>query len=311
MIFLHHYDASLFSEKVRVMLGYLELPWQSVTISSVMPRPLLMPLTGGYRRTPVLQIDANVYCDTAIIARALARHAGDATLFAAGFAANRVAEWADSQLFRVAVALNFRPEAIGPMMQSLSDTQIVAFQKDRAELSKGGSIVTYDAAAAFAFLSAYLDDLEATLQRAETTFLFGDAPTVADFAVYHCLWFLRNNSVNRALLEQHSSTLGWYARIEAFGHGTRTLATGEAALAAATAAQPVLPTLAGAARFAELLGLSLGKEVAVTPVDYGRIPVRGRLVAANSDELVIERETPETGRIFTHFPTAGFEIASG
>ncbi|MGK0259491.1 MAG: glutathione S-transferase, partial [Candidatus Azotimanducaceae bacterium] len=74
MIYLHHYPASLFSEKIRLMLGYLDQTWNSVTIGSIMPRPRLMPLSGGYRRTPVLQIGANVYCDTQIIAKALARH---------------------------------------------------------------------------------------------------------------------------------------------------------------------------------------------------------------------------------------------
>ena len=29
-----------------------------------MPRPDLMPMTGGYRRTPVMQIGADIYCDT-------------------------------------------------------------------------------------------------------------------------------------------------------------------------------------------------------------------------------------------------------
>ena len=55
-------------------------------------------------------------------------------------------------------------------------------------------------------------------------------------------------------------------------------------------------------------GIGLGSEVTVSPVDYGRVPVHGRLVAANSEELVLERETPETGRVFTHFPNAGFEL---
>src|SRR5689334_19212590 len=35
------------------------------------PRPELMPMTGGYRRTPVLQIGADIYCDTQLILRVL------------------------------------------------------------------------------------------------------------------------------------------------------------------------------------------------------------------------------------------------
>ncbi|MEM6709291.1 MAG: glutathione S-transferase family protein [Pseudomonadota bacterium] len=304
MIYLHHYDASLFSEKVRVMLGFLALDWHSVQISSVMPRPLLMPLSGGYRRTPVLQIGANVYCDTAIIARGLARHAADNRLFAAGFAGNRVAEWADSQLFRVAVALNFRPEALAAMMGSLSPTEIAAFQKDRAELSEGATLTTYGAPAAFAFLRAYLDDLEATLGTTQTPFLFGEYPTIADFAVYHCLWFLRNNPVNQALVSDHPAVKDWYERMAAWGHGNVEIATGEDALAAARGAEPVVPALVGVPP----AGVAIGQAVRVTPVDYGRIPVTGTLVAANSEELAIARETPETGPCITHFPSAGFEV---
>ena len=62
---------------------------------------LLIPLSGGYRKTPVYQQGANVYRDTDVIVRALARSAGRWQLYAHGFAADRVAEWADTQLFRV------------------------------------------------------------------------------------------------------------------------------------------------------------------------------------------------------------------
>ena len=57
-IILHHFDQSLFSEKIRVIFGFKRLTWTSVRISRIMPRPNLMPLTGGYRRTPVMQIGA-------------------------------------------------------------------------------------------------------------------------------------------------------------------------------------------------------------------------------------------------------------
>ena len=66
-LILHHYPTSPFAEKVRLIMGYKKLSWQGVTIPMVMPKPDLMPLTGGYRRTPVLQIGADIYCDTALI----------------------------------------------------------------------------------------------------------------------------------------------------------------------------------------------------------------------------------------------------
>ena len=51
-----------------------------------MPKPDLMPLTGGYRKTPVLQIGADIYCDTQLIMLEIEKHA-PAAAAAAGRAA--------------------------------------------------------------------------------------------------------------------------------------------------------------------------------------------------------------------------------
>lgn len=303
-IYLHHYPASLFSEKVRVLLGYLDLEWHSVEISSIMPRPLLMPLTGGYRKTPTLQIAANVFCDTAVIARGLVRHTGDDTLFEPGFAAHRVAEWADTQLFRVTVALNFRPEAIAELMAQMSSTEVSAFMEDRAKLADGADIATYSPAAAEAYLTHYLSQLDASFA-ASTDFLFGSAPSIADFSVYHCLWFLDNNPTNTTLLDPWTSVREWMRRMAAFGHGRCTDATAEEALDAARASEPNVPDV----HSQPAAGFELGSSVTVTPVDYGRIPVSGKLVAWTPEEIVIDRRDPEAGHVMTHFPSAGFEVA--
>jgi glutathione S-transferase len=66
---LHHFDWSPYAEKVRVLLGIKRLAWRSVQIPMVMPKPELTALTGWYRKTPVLQVGADVYCDTSCIAR--------------------------------------------------------------------------------------------------------------------------------------------------------------------------------------------------------------------------------------------------
>ena len=65
---LHHFDWSQYAEQVRVLLGIKGLAWASVQIPMVMPKPDLTALTGGYRKTPVLQIGADIYCDTSRIA---------------------------------------------------------------------------------------------------------------------------------------------------------------------------------------------------------------------------------------------------
>ena len=300
-IYLHHYPASLFSEKVRLLLGYLGLTWHSVEIPSIMPRPLLMPLSGGYRKTPVLQIGANVYCDTRIIARGVARQAGDDTLFSQGFIGQRVADWADTHLFQVTVALNFSPAAVRAMMGRFPPEEAEAFRKDRAELTQGASITSFSPEAAAGYLRHHLQQLDEAVAEG---FLFGAEPSIADFSVYHNLWFVRNNPVNAPLLERWPAVRAWMQRMEAFGHGQVLESTGEAALAAAREERPVLPEIDG--DLPE--GFDLGGEVDVTPVDYGRIPVRGRLAAWSAEEVVIERESPETGPVMVHFPSPGFDV---
>lgn len=307
-VFLHHYPASPFSEKIRLMLGYLGVPWQSVEISSVMPRPLLMPLTGGYRKTPTLQIGANVFCDTNVITEGLVRHSGDDTLLRRGFVVRRTAEWADTTLFRIGVAMNFRPEAAAAFMSQLPPADIEAFMADRAQLTGDTPMVTVSAEAALMNFQAYLTQLEKSLRGA---FLFGEAPSAADFAVYHGLWFVNQNAVNAPLIEPYAAVGEWMQRIAAFGHGEVTVVSGEVALAAASAAEPIAPELPSSIHSSinsSINGAEIGSQVQVTPTDYGKIPVIGKLVAASAEEIVLERQDEQAGRVMTHFPTIGFEL---
>src|SRR5689334_14407100 len=113
-IIFHHYPNSPFSEKVRLIFGYKKLAWKSVMIPVIMPKPDLTALTGGYRRTPVLQIGADIYCDTALIADVLEKIAPTLSLYPApiGGLARTFAQWADSTLFWTAIAYTFQPAGI-------------------------------------------------------------------------------------------------------------------------------------------------------------------------------------------------------
>ena len=80
-LILHHYLTSPFSEKVRLILGAKKLPWKSVFIPPIMPKPDVEVLTGGYRKTPFLQIGADIYCDSALIADVLEHLRPEPTLY--------------------------------------------------------------------------------------------------------------------------------------------------------------------------------------------------------------------------------------
>ena len=101
-IVLHHFDRSPFSEKIRVVFGFKGLSWRSVRIPPIMPKPDLMPLTGGYRRTPVMQIGADVFCDTQIIIREIERRFPSPTLFPPGAAGApwALSSWTDRAFFQ-------------------------------------------------------------------------------------------------------------------------------------------------------------------------------------------------------------------
>ena len=302
---LHHYPPSLFSEKVRTLFGYLGLQWQSVIIPPIMPRPHLMPLSGGYRKTPIMQIGANVYCDTEIICRKLAELAGNSSLYTPGFVAERVARWADTELFRTTVALNFRPQALEAQMSQMSAAEMEAFTKDRAELSGGAPIVAVDPAAAESDFTGLLQSLEASL---EQPFLFGAEPSIADFSLYHCLWFVAGNAANAPLIEPWVKVAEYLQRMQAFGHGSFTEISPEAALAIGKDAEPQLAEASVDARMAG--SYSAGAAITVAPNDYGRIPVAGQLLSWNHHEIVIQRHNDQAGRIMVHFPNQGFEVAA-
>ena len=96
-LILHHFDVSPYAEKARLMLGIKQLAWDSVQIPMIMPKPDLVALTGGYRKTPVLQVGADIYCDTNCIARELERRHPAPTLFPDGGAGVPIAlaAWGD------------------------------------------------------------------------------------------------------------------------------------------------------------------------------------------------------------------------
>jgi glutathione S-transferase len=304
-IILHHYEASLFSEKVRLAFGLKGLAWRSVVIAPVMPRPDLMPLTGGYRRTPVMQIGADVYCDTQCILRELERRYPEPTLYPGSseglcWAATMVA---DRPFFQASVAVIFGN--LGP-----SDLP-AGFVEDREQLS--GGRFDFEAMKARGPYArdqwrAYADWVERQLADGRP-FLLGAAPSLTDLSMFIEVWFLKNAYRGAGeLLAAFPKLRSWDARMRAIGHGRHTDMTSASALAVGTAA---VPTTAQRADPADPNGLQPGDRVTVAPDDYGRIPVMGELVSSSAQHVAIRRRDPVAGEVVIHFPRAGFVVAKG
>ena len=302
-IILHHYPRSPFSEKVRAMLGYLNLSWKSVTIPVILPRPLLTPLSGGYRRTPIMQMGADVFCDSNIIARKIDSLSAMPSLYPEenAFACERISEWADNQLFRIAVSLSFQPKAIAQLVASMGQENLKAFMADREKLREGGTLERIHVSDAEAYLESYLVNLSKSLSQ---NFVLGDAPTIADFSIYHALWMIVNNDVISELVLRHPLVASWYDRMVAFGHGQHSDMSEQAAydLAQSSSPQPV--------EGIRVKDFDLGQTVSVMPTDYGKIAVEGKLLSVSGEEVILVHNTPELGDINLHFPRLGFNIKS-
>jgi glutathione S-transferase len=299
-LILHHYDNSPFSEKIRLIFGRKGLAWRSVIQPNVMPKPELVPLTGGYRRIPVLQIGADVYCDSHLIARVIERLQPEPTLFPGGSEGlcSAFGFWSDRQLFLAAVPVVF--SAIGPAVprEFIEDrSKLTGGRMDFSAVMKMGTVATEQLRAHAAFLEQQLSD--------GRPWLLGNAPSLADFSAYHPVWFLRNIPPVAKTLEEFTQLCAWADRVASVGHGRREECTPDEALALARAARPA-PCSGVDAR--ERQELAEGCRVRVTPDDYGFEPVEGVLLRADVREIAVRREAPEVGEVVVHFPRAGFRI---
>lgn len=296
---LHHYDLSPFSEKIRLAMGLKGLAWRSVIVEAVPPRPLLNALTGGYRRVPVLQAGADIYCDTEIIFRALERMKPDPTLYPGGEGiAKALSLWWDRTTWK---------PAIGILVHHIGEHLPDEFMADRRDDYLGYDI---SKAAMDPMMPAFVQQMcavtewLASMLERNGDFLTGDRPSAADLTCHHSLWLLRQNCGAQeidALLNLHAIT-PWMDRVAALGHGTKTDMTPEDALDEAKAATPETLSLAG-----DPTGFAPGDRLVVTPDDNARKPVTGTLVTADAQEIVLSVESDKAGTLHIHFPRAGFE----
>jgi glutathione S-transferase len=304
-LILHHYATSPFSEKLRLILGYKKLAWKSVIIPQIAPKPELVALTGGYRRTPVLQIGADIYCDTALICDVLEHLAPLPSIYPEpGKGLARVlAQWADSTLFWAAMAYNFSPKGAADMFGKAPPELAKAFTEDRRAMS--GNMVRLRPADAAAAYKSYLRRLSDMLD--DTDYLLGAFPTVADFAAYHPLWFTRKRTPSMAGILQLTPAVGdWMDRMAAIGHGTMEVFDAERAIEVAAASTP--HTLLADSTFQDEHGIALGARVTVTPESFGPEPTEGELVAATRTHYTLSRNDPRAGTVHVHFPRIGYVL---
>jgi glutathione S-transferase len=299
-LILHHYDFSNFAEKARLMLGYKRLAWRSVEQPPILPKPMLVPLTGGYRRIPVLQDGADIFCDTGLIARELERRVPEPTLFPAATRghAEAIARWAEHQfmrpvaLFVSGINAEHMPEGLHADRARLHGLPPPSLEAVRKAAERNRHLVRPQL--------AWLADMLADGRR----YLLGGEPTIADFAAYHVVWFFRGRHIDcRAELAPYPRLLAWRDRLAAIGHGSRSEMGPAAALAIARAATPATPRPSRP----QSGDPPPGSRARVRPADNARDWVEGVVAFIDNDEIALARQEPDLGEICVHFPRLGYD----
>ena len=301
-LILHHYPTSPFAEKIRLVLGYKKLSWKSVIIPMIMPKPDLVALTGGYRKTPVLQIGADIYCDTALIADVLEHLQPEPSLYpepSKGMG-RTLAQWADTTLFWTAMAYNFQPPGIAQVFAGAPPEAAKVFAEDRQAMRQG--MPRMPAADATAAYKSYLRRMSDMLD--EWPFLLGEQASIADFAAYHPLWFTRTRTPAMAgILNATPAVLAWMDRMAEMGHSSFEKLSALDAIAVAKAAEPVA---LHDDTFQDEHGIVLGSQVVIKSENFGLEPTQGELVAATRMHYTLRRTDERAGTVHVHFPRIGY-----
>ena len=299
-LILHHYDMSPFAEKIRLALGVKGLSWQSVQTPMVLPKPDHFELTGGYRRVPVLQIGADIYCDTHLIVRVLDRLYPTPPLSPPGqeTVEHAVSRWAETSFMMVILSFF----GIGGIFAE-------DFVEDRQKtMIPPGT----DLEGASRIVGSKLIQIRNNIERLEgmleddRPFLLGDTVSAADLSAYHPLMMLAMHARTQAQLEGVPRVNQWMARIRDIGHGEFTPLDSEVAIAIARNAEPVayegIPVVPD--------GMSVGDPVLVLPDEYGSGNVTGTLADSGISEIAVRRSTERAGDVVVHFPREDYALIS-
>jgi glutathione S-transferase len=302
-IILHNYPQSPVAEKARIAFGIKGLSWKSVEIPRLTPKPMLTKLTGGYRRTPVMQIGADIYCDTQCILRELERRHPIPTFFPSSDPGLMwcLSRWTDGALFDLAVKI---------ILGSAGDALPADFAEDRGRLYLGQDWAE-GLKAANATLPHLASQFRAPLKWVNEQlsdnreFLLGTAPAAVDAQLYHLVWFLRERwDQGPTFLSEFENLARWEKSVEAIGHGTMSEMSPKDAIMIAKSNEPI--TKQNTDTF-DPQGLKPGMIVTVSPdLDGGEQPVEGEVVATSADTITLLRRDAGIGNIGVHFPREGY-----
>lgn len=304
-IIFHNYPQSPVAEKVRVAFGIKNLSWRDVEIPRLPPKPMLTALTGGYRRTPVMQIGADIYCDSQCIIRELERRHPTPSFMPTSEAGVMwcLSRYTDGELFTLAVQIVLGSAGSDLPKDFAEDRGRLYLGEDWAEgLKQANEQLPHLVAqvrAPLSWLNAQMSD--------GRTFLLGSEPAAIDAQMYHNVWFIRGRwSGGPSLMSEFPELERWEDNVRALGHGTTAPMSADAAIARALELNPASDSGVAAN---DPQGLKVGDIVTVSPdLDGGEQPVNGKVRFADADTIGIERTAADVGTVCVHFPRVGYRV---
>lgn len=303
-LIFHAYPQSPVAEKIRIAFGIKDLTWRNVEIPRLVPKPFLTALTGGYRRTPVLQIGADIYCDSQCIIRELDRRYQTPPLVPMDQSLMWIlSRWTDGVLFDLGVKLVLGAAGDALDKDFAADRGRLYLGEDWAETLKKANTGLPHLVSQMRAILTWLDAHLADGRR----FILGPAAHAIDAQFYHVIWFLRGRwDGGRSFLSEFANFTKWEENVLAIGHGTSSAMDPADAIARAKGLEPVAAT--GVAP-RDPQGLIQGQAVAISPdVNGGEQPVFGTLRYADPETVTIERTAEDVGIVCVHFPRSGYRI---
>ncbi|MES2492310.1 MAG: glutathione S-transferase C-terminal domain-containing protein [Pseudomonadota bacterium] len=302
-LIVHLYtDQPAFSRKTRAMLGVKDAHWFACDHPTILPKPELAVLTGGYRQIPVAQVGADIFCGSELVLDLLEARIPQPSLTAlSGPGIGRgLAYWAEDTLFWLTVQI-----VCGSGFEASAQPD---FDEDRKQMLPG----IYDVAAMEAalpvnvpLLRGHLDLLARQLDDGRR-FMLGDQPDLADISLWMPLDFMRHcRNGNENIPAEYPALTAWMQRVEAIGEGRRETVSRADALAVARAATPTQTRCSTVAE-----GPQPGDRVTVQWAAYSPVALSGEVIEAHPRRLAVRWSAPEVGDVVVHFPRTAGQVIS-
>lgn len=298
-LILFHHDPSPYAARIRKCFGLKNIPWKSCLVPMVMPRPAMTILSGGYRKIPIMQYGANIFCDTRLISQKINNLFSDLKLFSHGALQNSALQSQSDQMFRSGAILSLienkdfiPPEVVDDRMSFFT---FIDEKIEETGLSHHQSQ-----------FKKYAYDIDEQLKNDE--YVLGLEPNWADICCYANIFMAKGNIPSSfEWMKKLKNIEPWYQKLLSYGEGVRKEISSEEALEIAKTSLPDL-SAANHHNSEDRNMPQPGDNVIVSPDDYGQISVHGQLVCINSNEIVVTNETKEVGAIAIHFPRLGFIV---